>query len=159
MGMDQEKTVLSLLSSPCQSPSTCNLKIEKKTFQGPSVWNNPPTWKMLYYENKKIRFQINKSKNVMEIYMSGLTPSPLPHMMEFFFPILLDIRPFLRTLWKIFILPSEMPKLVKKSQPRTSNFSILVWGVKPDIEISITTLTLCSLDFETVELKFKTIVW
>ena len=112
MGMDQEMTVLSLLSSPCQSPSTCNLKIEKKTFQGPSVWNNPPTWKMLYYENKKIRFQINKSKNVMEIYMSGLTPSPLPHMMEFFFPILLDIRPFLRTLWKIFILPSEMPKLL-----------------------------------------------
>ena len=31
-------------------------------------------------------------------------------------------------------------------------------GVKPDMEISITTLTLCSLDFETVELKLKTMV-
>ena len=51
----------------------------------------------------KGRFQIKKSKNVMEISMSGLTPPPSPPpMMEFFFSILMDIRPFFENTLKNF---------------------------------------------------------
>ena len=38
---------------------------------------------------------------------------------KFFFQFCWTLDHFLRTLWKIFILASEMPKLVNKSQPRT----------------------------------------
>ena len=102
----------------------------------------------------------------MEISMWGLTPPSPPPMMEIFFSILLDIRPFFENTLKNFHFAlwnaqngSKIPTKNNNFRGGMKIFSILGGGVKPDMKISITALTLCSLDFEIVEVKFKTMVW
>ena len=84
--------------------------------------------------------------------MSGLTPPSPPPMMEIFFSILLDIRPFFENTLKNCHFAIGNAQIGSKFPTKDHNFR------GEGDEISITILKLCSLDFETVELKFKTMV-